>query len=330
MTTPSRLTAGIIGAGWIGRQHAEGLARREDVVVGAVCDVDTARASALGESFGAEVFADWQEMLDAGGLDMLWVCTPPRSHRAPAVAAFELGIPVYLEKPVARTLEDARAIAGAARERRAICAIGYQWHSLEMLDELRAYLEGQSIGYLLGVSIGSTTSRPWFLDRAAGGGNLLERGSHHIDLVRTVAGEARSVQAAASKVSLSKQASDIDDAVTLTIEHESGALATLALAWTADELPSTYSLDVVATEGWYRLDLDPAFRLSGRGRGIEVEFSSTEHPFARSVTRFLEAVRLGDPARVFCTPEDATRTLAVAVAAEQALESGQTVPVGTS
>ena len=327
MTASGRLTAGIIGAGWIGRQHVASLARREDVAVGAVCDVDPDRAAALGETVGAQIFGDWQEMLDAGGLDMLWVCTPPLGHRAPALAAFELGIPVYLEKPVARTLEDARAIAGAAEERRAICAIGYQWHSLEMLDELRAALDGQSIGYLLGVSIGATTSRSWFLDRAAGGGNLLERGSHHIDLVRTVAGEARAVQAAASRISLSQHVGDIDDAVTVTMELESGAIATLALAWTRDELPSVYSLDVIATDAWYRLDLDPDFRLSGVGGGKRVEFSSAEHPFERSVTRFLEAVREGDPGRVFCTPADATRTLAVAVAAEQALASGETVEV---
>ncbi|HKH87857.1 MAG TPA: Gfo/Idh/MocA family oxidoreductase [Acidimicrobiales bacterium] len=124
MSTHARLTAGIVGAGWIGRQHAEALARRDDVVVGAVCDVDSTRAAELGESTGARVFGDWQSMLEAGGVDVLWVCTPPRSHRAPTLAAFDLGIPVYLEKPVARTLGDARVIAAAALDRRAVCAVG--------------------------------------------------------------------------------------------------------------------------------------------------------------------------------------------------------------
>ena len=60
-----------------------------------------------------------------------------------------------------------------------------------------ALLAGQQIGLLVGTSIGPTQSRPWFVDMRAGGGNLLERGSHHLDLARTVAGEVASVQAAA-------------------------------------------------------------------------------------------------------------------------------------
>jgi myo-inositol 2-dehydrogenase / D-chiro-inositol 1-dehydrogenase len=336
MNAPARLTAGIIGAGWIGRQHGDALAMRDDVVVGAVCDVDPTRATELGGALGAQVFTDWQGLLDAGGLDVVWICTPPRSHRDPTLAAFELGIPVYLEKPVARTLDDARAIAGAALERRIVCAVGYQWHAVEVLDDLRARLEGQSIGYLLGQSIGPTAARSWFLDRAAGGGNLLERGSHQIDLVRTIGGEVRSAQAAASKVALGGSdaaGGDIDDAVTIVLQLESGALATIAVAWTRDGLPGTYSVDVIASDGRYRLDLDPDFRLSGSGAGKggtaggTVDVVSTEHPFQRSVSRFLEAVRVGDPNHVFCTPADATRTLAVAAAAEQALASGQTVTV---
>ncbi|HLN07059.1 MAG TPA: Gfo/Idh/MocA family oxidoreductase, partial [Acidimicrobiales bacterium] len=294
MSTHARLTAGIVGAGWIGRQHAEALARRDDVVVGAVCDVDSTRAAELGESTGARVFGDWQSMLEAGGVDVLWVCTPPRSHRAPTLAAFDLGIPVYLEKPVARTLGDARVIAAAALDRRAVCAVGYQWHAVEVLDDLRACLEGQSIGCLIGQSIGPTASRSWFLDRAAGGGNLLERGSHHLDLVRTIGGEVRAAQAAASKVGLAPREGvegDIDDAVTIVLQLHSGALATIAVAWTRDDLPGTYGVDVIATEGIYHLGLDPDFKLSGVDRGKQVEFTSVEHPFERSVSRFLDAAR---------------------------------------
>jgi predicted dehydrogenase len=50
-------------------------------------------------------------------------------------------------------------------------------------------------------------------------------------------------------------------------------------------------------------------------------------PFARSVARFLEAADARDRRRVFCTPDDALRTLAVALACERALASGETVPV---
>jgi predicted dehydrogenase len=148
-----------------------------------------------------------------------------------------------------------------------------------------------------------------------------------MDLVRTIAGEVRSAQAAASKIGLAPREGDIDDAVTIVLQLESGALATIVVAWTRDDLPGIYSVEVVATEGLYRLDLDPDFKLSGAGRGKHVEFIAAEHPFERSLSRFLDAARQADPKRVFCTPADATRTLAVAVAAEEALVSGRTVTV---
>ena len=185
------LRAGIIGAGWIGQQHAETIGRRGDAEVSAICDVDAERAAQVASRCGARVFSDWRQMLDSAALDALWVCIPPRAHAAPAVAALDAGLPLYLEKPIARTLTDAAEIVAAAARGTTVCTIGYQWRAVEVLGGMHRALAGQTIGCLVGQSVGGTQSRPWFLDRAAGGGNLLERGSHHIDLARVLAARSR-------------------------------------------------------------------------------------------------------------------------------------------
>ena len=117
-----------------------------------------------------------------------------------------------------------------------MCAIGYQWHATEALERLRDALGGQQVAYLWGVSVGPTAARPWFLDREGGGGNLLERGSHQLDLQRAVAGDVASVQVAASPVHLAQsevdELGDIEDAATITLRFESGAVGTVLLAWT--------------------------------------------------------------------------------------------------
>src|SRR5439155_344027 len=89
------------------------LKRRDDVQVVGVCDLDRARAEALAPP-GATVYERFDELLDRGQPDALWVCTPPLAHREPAVAALARGIHVYLEKPIARTGDDAAAIVAAA------------------------------------------------------------------------------------------------------------------------------------------------------------------------------------------------------------------------
>ncbi len=318
-----------MGAGLIAADHLKALGERGDVEVAAVCDVDASSAERLAPG-GAHIYERWDELLAGEQLDAVWVCTPPLAHREPTVAALERSVHVYLEKPIARTQEDADAIVTAAERSEAVCAIGYQWHATEVLDDLRRALEGQEVALLVGRNIGPAFSRPWFLDRSQGGGSILERGSHQIDLVRAIAGEVVRVQAAASGVLLGQKEGvrgDIEDAVVLVLQFESGAVATIVVGWTRQSLPGVYSVDVIATYATLDLTLDPEFSLRGISNGQKVDVRSVRHPFERTIARFIDSARAGDPSHVFCTPTDAARTLAVALACERALDSGDTVRV---
>jgi predicted dehydrogenase len=318
----------MVGAGWIAQEHRRVLDSMTDASLAAVCNLDLGRAEALAAGTGARTYPDWRDLLDREDLGALIVCTPPRSHRDPAVVALSQGLPVYLEKPIARTLEDAADIVAAAAG--TVCAVGYQWHALDLLDDLPGLLAGQQVGLLVGTSIGPTQSRPWFTDMRAGGGNLLERGSHHMDLARAVAGEVVAVQAAASRIRLARgagEAGDIDDALTIMLELASGALATVVVAWTRPGQPGTYGMDIIASEATLRLALDPDFTLSGVSRDQPVTRRAAAHPFGRSVRRFLDAAGDRDPAAVACPPADAAATLAVAIAAERALRTSRAVRV---
>jgi predicted dehydrogenase len=322
---------GVIGLGWIGEDHLADLAERPEVCVVAVCDADADRAATVGARYGAKSYLHYEELLESHGLDALWVCTPPQHHAGPTVTALERGIPVYLEKPIARTMDDADRICAAAARTGVVCAVGYQWHSLELLDVLRDELAGQRIATLIAQSIGPTAPRPWFLQKAQSGGNLLERGSHQIDLARAIGGAVREIQVVATGVRLSRgvpggSAQDIDDAMTIILHFDSGATATIAIAWTHEGGPTRYGVDVVAERGTYRLALDPEFTLTGITDGRAV--GATAGPaFSRSNTRFLNAVAARDAAAIPCSPDDARSTLAVARAGELALATGKRVRV---
>src|SRR6266540_5298289 len=188
--------------GWIAEQHLATLRRLDDAELAAVCDLDGARAREL--AAGVPAYTDWRELIALEQPDAVFVCTPPLLHREVTVEAFERGIHIYLEKPIARGLDDARAIVEAAARSDAVCAVGYQWRAVEVLDDLREALDGQELGLLIGIGTGPTRSRPWFLDRAQGGGNLLERASHGIDLERAIAGEVAAVQASAAAIPLAQ------------------------------------------------------------------------------------------------------------------------------
>jgi predicted dehydrogenase len=317
---------GIIGAGWIGAQHVDRLHELAGHEVVGIADLDVERAAAIAE--GAPVHADWRELIERERPQAVFVCTPPLTHRDIAVTALHHGVHLYLEKPIARGLEDARAIVDAAMHADVVCAVGYQYRGIDVLDELRAELAGQELGFLIGIAAGPTKSRPWFLDRAQGGGNLLERASHQIDLERALGGEVVAVQAAAAGVPLAQsdgERGDIEDAASLVLHFAGGGIGSVAVAWTRDGLPGRYTLDVLGSDCALHLELDPAFALSGRARGHNVHAAMRRHPADRTVERFLEAASAGDRDAVFCSPEDALGTLAVVLACEQALASGDTV-----
>jgi predicted dehydrogenase len=324
------LRAGIIGGGWIARRHVPAIDVSDGVELVAACDADLARATAIAEPRGARAFARWEEMLEQADLDVVWVCTPPLAHRKPTVQALSRGIHVYLEKPIARTLPDAEEIVAAAERAQAICMVGYQWHASELLDEVREATRGQPIGLLTGRNYGPVVGRPWFINQSQGGGQILERGSHHIDFQRAVAGEVTAVEATSGPARLTTSddsARDIDDVLSLLFHFRSGALGTVNLAWTADGQPGVYSLDVLAADASLWLDFGGdtvALRGQAAGRALRAEYRD---PFHRSVARFLEVAHSGDRSRIFCPPADALRTLAVALACELALESGARVEV---
>ncbi len=327
MAADKPLRVGIVGTGWIATDHSVVLRKLGHEIV-AVCDIDRSRAEQRAPE-GAAVYEDWHELLERETLDALWVTTPPLHHRGPATAAMEVGLPVFLEKPVARTLEDAHVIVETWERTGVVCGVGYQWHATEGLETLQAELAGQRIALLLGVSIGPTAARPWFLDRSGGGGNILERGSHQLDLMRAVAGDVARVQVTAPETLLAQTETDsgnIEDAAALLLQFESGAVGTAVIAWTRQGQPGTYSLDVVATEATLKLELDPAFKVTGQVGDRRVAMSPTTHPFERAIARFVDAVGASDPGRVFCDPRDATATLATALACERSLlESGRVV-----
>ncbi len=240
------------------------------------------------------------------------------------------GIHVYLEKPIARDISDGEAIVAAADASAAVCAVGYMWRGSELLERTRALVAPDQVAMLVSRNYGPVAARPWFMDPAQSGGQILERASHHIDLQRAIAGEIAAVQATGSPVALAQAGrgdSGIDDALVLVLHFAGGAVGTFSGAWTADGQPHVHSLDVLERSATMTLDFrSDAYTLSGRA-GEEVLSGSYGSPLARSAQRFLQAAAAGDRAGVFCSPADALGTLRVAVACEAALADGGRVEV---
>lgn len=289
------LRVGVVGAGWIAGTHAATLGALEGVRVVASADVVPGRAD----------YEDWREMLARERLDAVVVCTPPDAHRDVTIAAAEAGLAVYLEKPVAHALHDAEAIAAAVEAAGVVCAVGYQYRAITFLDDLPG-----DAALVLGVGISDTQDRPWLGDPARGGGMMLERASHLIDLERALAGEVAEVAALHE-----------GDGLTAALLFASGALGSVVVGRLPDG--PGWRLDVVVPGvGTIAVELDPVFR--ARGAGVDLAHEGPP-PVELSLACFVDAVARRDRSAVCCGIADGVGTLAVALAAQEAAQRGATV-----
>src|ERR1035437_9196089 len=119
----STLRAGVLGAGVFGGYHAANSAGRPEVSPPAVFDPHPDRAEALATRFGARAAPDMASLLSE--IDILSITSPAHTHAAAALAALAAGKHVYVEKPVATSLEDADAIVAAGARRGVVVACGF-------------------------------------------------------------------------------------------------------------------------------------------------------------------------------------------------------------
>ena len=118
-----RVRLAVIGVGHLGRHHARIASTLEGVELVAVVDTNDERAQTASAATGAAALADYREIIDK--VDAVCVAVPTEQHRDVALPFLQRGIAVLVEKPIARSLDEARELVAAARASRATLAVGH-------------------------------------------------------------------------------------------------------------------------------------------------------------------------------------------------------------
>jgi predicted dehydrogenase len=190
-TRAARLRVGVIGCGRIARvAHLPALARAEG-------DPESLRA-ASSHAPRATFYTDWRELIESSDAEAVVVCLPNALHAEAATAALERGRHVYLEKPMATNLREARSVVGAWRRAGTVGMIGFNYRFNKLYAAARRHVLSGKLGALVAARTVFSTAKAdapdWKRARESGGGALLDLGSHHVDLVRFIFGrEVREV-----------------------------------------------------------------------------------------------------------------------------------------
>ena len=154
-----QLDVGIVGAGWIAAVHGNCYRDSPGVRITAVTDPVPAKAERLAEQTGARVVRDVDELI-ASGVHVVDVCTPPQAHADVAIQALEAGLHVICEKPLARTLADARRIVNAAESAAGLLMVGHVSRYEPDHVAAKALVDQGQIGRLRMVTHSTTASLP--------------------------------------------------------------------------------------------------------------------------------------------------------------------------
>jgi myo-inositol 2-dehydrogenase/D-chiro-inositol 1-dehydrogenase len=293
---------GVVGAGMIAGCHVRAFSATPGVEVVGVADPRRHKAEDLAATVGAAPCAGLEDILGLD-VDVVSVCTPPRTHADLAVRAVGSGRHVFCEKPLATDLEDARRIVRAAEASDRVVMVG---HVSRFEPEHRAakeLVEGGYVGEVAMMVHSMTTSFPgwseggWLGRPEESGGPLLDLAVHSFDYLAWMVGSpATRVHAVAAD----SPAGPATYAVA-TVRYANGAMGQVEVSW-AHPAARGFKVVVEVTGRAGRISWDYDSIMGGAihaGDGAVTWLDPLgERGYAREVAAFVEAVRSGGPSPV--------------------------------
>ena len=186
----------VIGVGFIGAAHIEALRRLGNVDVVAISDIPNAEAKAAAHCV-PKGYADYREMIDTEKPDVVHICTPNVAHYEMAMYAMERGVAVVCEKPLTKTLDEARKLAAFAKEHHIVNGVNFNCRWYPQIMQARAMVQSGEVGDIYTVHgaylqdwLYYDTDYSWRLEPEMSGESraFADIGSHWIDMVESATG----------------------------------------------------------------------------------------------------------------------------------------------
>jgi len=331
---------GVVGMGSRGGMFAAVAQAVGHAELVGVCESDPARRERAAEQFGVPGFADTAALCAGTSPDAVVVATPDFAHREPAVAAAEAGCHVMIEKPLAMTAEDARAIAGAVEASGMQAMVAFENHWNPVAAGMKSAADAGELGELICCTsqlddrIDVPTERiPWLKD--SGPGWFLA--AHAVELATWISGQKPTrVWAQGHRGVLEALGAGTWDALHAVINFDGGMVGSFTSNFVQPRsLPLVYQFrqEYVGTAGAVRLDVtDQALHKATDTYqhpstiGVPVGGGTpVSSPPAQMLIAFLDAVAAGEP--VPCPIEDGLLNVAVLIAIHESARRGKPMDV---
>ncbi len=250
---PVRLA--VIGLGLIGTKHAELINKHSRCSLVGIADIDSSRRTAA-EAFDAPFYDNIEAMLERESPEGVIISTPTQYHTAVAEICTRRSVHLFIEKPIAESLNGAKHIVKIADDAGIQILVGHHRRYSPFIQETRALVQGGTLGKLVGVSVLWALTKPDDYYKMAwrcaspGGGPAFINLIHDLDSLRFICGEIRQVYAHSS-AAVRKLA--VEDSLSITFVFENGALGSVLAS---DATPAPWSYEATSAENPYYFHTD--------------------------------------------------------------------------
>jgi predicted dehydrogenase len=304
------LRLGVVGVGVMGANHARVLTDLADVKLVGIADTDRQQRDLVSQALGCAGHAD-VEALIAGGVDAITIAAPTHLHRDLALTCIRQGVHILVEKPIASSVEEGRAIIAAAQRAGVTLMIGHVERFNPAVEAIKNAIRDEDI-----LSIAITRVGP-FPPRMSNVGVVIDLAVHDIDLIRWFTdSDITEVQP-----QLSNAIAEREDIALLQFRTASGVLAHINTNWLT---PFKARSVTVATRKKYIMgdlltrQVTECFGFQPDG-SYSMRHLSVGHaePLRTELQAFVSAIRLKEPPAV--TGEEGVASLEIAI---RCLEGG--------
>lgn len=336
----SELLVGIVGTGWVSGEHISAFETNPNTKVVALCgrSEEKARAKATECGLDCGFYTDYEAMLAHPGLDIISIATPPNLHAEQAVAAAKAGKHILLEKAMATTLEDIRAIRDAVAEAgvKSVVSFVLRWNPLfeiikqQLADETLGRVFYGEVDYYHGIGP-QYGQYAWNIKKEMGGSSLLSAGCHALDGLRWFMGGnvTEVMQYSARGDGPDFKAYEYEPTTVTILKFDDGRIGKVTSCIECIQ-PYVFNINLVGTEGSMRNNkLFSKKSFPGQTDWVDIPTilpdsgDVSEHPFQHEVNHLVDCIQNDTESHVNIA--DAYITHEIVLAADRSGETGQPV-----
>jgi len=331
-----RLGVGVIGAGNLSTEHLKAYLHNPHTQVIALCDQsrEAAQQRAAMVNLTCDIYSDADALLRDERIQLVSICTPNNAHAAQTIAAAQAGKDILIEKPVALSHDELRAMNAAVERAGVRTLVSFVLRRNPLVKIIKRQLEENAIGDIFMAEVDYWHSTPratpdhWMSHRTISGGVFLIGGCHAVDAARFLVGSEIVEVSAFSTKGKGRPHFDYDPTVLALVRFANGAIGKVSACMEC-EMPYAFNIVLMGHQGTIWDNRLWSHKLAGQTGYATIPTITpssgdpSHHPFQTEIDDFVDAIINNKPIQPDLS--DAVKTHEVVFAIDRSAETGMPV-----